>query len=129
MRFYDRIENGEFANKIGFPAKPIKPWALNKKPSDLTDYELANIISIKQDFEVEIEAWQVAFDVYHIGEDAANEKFKQAALIELGLAEHPKADMLYDKAWEYGHTSWEHGDSSIYSEVWTWMKELSPFLN
>jgi len=44
-------------------------------------------------------------------------EFKADALEELSLTNHPKAHLLFNKAWEMGH-------SSGYSEVWYYMCEL-----
>ena len=35
-------------------------------------------------------------------------EFKEDALADAGLANHPKKDMIFDKAWEDGHASGYH---------------------
>lgn len=47
--------------------------------------------------------------------------FRQDLLEELGVTDHPKADLLISKAWELGH-------SSGYSEVVNWAYDLVDFL-
>lgn len=43
--------------------------------------------------------------------------FKQDAFQELGIAGHPKRDLLFQISWDRGH-------SNGYSEVWCEMQEL-----
>ena len=45
-------------------------------------------------------------------------EFEADALRKLGLGDHPKAGLLYDKSWELGH-------SSGFSEVWNYMQDLA----
>lgn len=44
--------------------------------------------------------------------------FKQEALDDVGLLEHPKANDIFYFAWEHGH-------SSGYHEVYYWLQEIS----
>jgi hypothetical protein len=48
-------------------------------------------------------------------------QFRDDALSELGLKNHPKADVLFSKAWDLGHSSGFH-------EVWYYLQDLSELL-
>lgn len=48
-------------------------------------------------------------------------KFKDDALYDLGLTDNPKADLLFSKAWEHGHSS------GLY-EVFSWMEDLAELI-
>ena len=50
-----------------------------------------------------------------------DEAFKRAALADLGLTDHPKADKLWTLAWEYGH-------SAGYQEIWNYAQEFAELL-
>jgi hypothetical protein len=50
------------------------------------------------------------------------EAFKRDLLADLGIADHPKADRLFELAWDYGH-------ASGYSEVYNYALELVDLLN
>ena len=46
-----------------------------------------------------------ARSAYRRRESEIREEFKQGALKALNLTEHPKAELLWDMAWEDGHAS------------------------
>lgn len=50
-----------------------------------------------------------------------SEAFKKEALKELGLENHPKAEKVFDLAWERGH-------SQGYTEVYLELQELADLL-
>lgn len=50
------------------------------------------------------------------------ELFKRDALVDVGYLDSPIADVLFNKAWEYGH-------SFGYSEVYNHLLDLSDFVN
>jgi hypothetical protein len=50
-----------------------------------------------------------------------HDKFKADALEELGLTGHPKAEKLFEKAWEKGHSD------GLYS-VYEWMETLKELI-
>ena len=58
---------------------------------------------------------------YHEEEARLTALFKKDCLAELGLVAHPKADLLFSKAWENGH-------ASGYSDVLYWMQYLSDLI-
>ena len=62
-------------------------------------------------YELSIERYNVLRTKYNVACSAVDEEFKQAALAELGLTDHPKADKLWVLAWEYGY-------SAGYQEIW-----------
>jgi hypothetical protein len=48
-------------------------------------------------------------------------EFKRDLLDDLGMTDHPKADHLYDLAYQYGH-------ASGYSEIYNYADELAELL-
>ena len=72
-----------------------------------------------------VEAYDKAMAEYHKGTERyrkaqAQEEadVREAILAEHGLAGHPKAGQVYSMAWEHGH-------SSGYEEVESWVRELA----
>lgn len=49
---------------------------------------------------------------YYAEDKRIHEKFKNDLFDELGIQNNPKKDVLYDLAWEYGHSS---GFSDVYN--------------
>jgi hypothetical protein len=52
-------------------------------------------------------------------EGELNQQFRDDALKEVGLFDHPKAGAIYAKAWEYGHA---YG----FYEVFNYLSDLAP---
>ena len=118
---------GEYKNTTNYPERPKKPVI----PKDFKPTDSEGMASKAQawgKYGKELEAYDVSMlvykqklDAYHNGESSMIAKFKTDALEELGLGNHPKADVLFGKAWEHGH-------ASGLSEVWNWMQDLAELL-
>ena len=54
---------------------------------------------------------------YYEQQNALEDKFKADLFDDLGITDNPKANLLYAKAWEFGH-------SSGYSEVYSYACDL-----
>ena len=92
MSIYESIEAGIYKNP-------------NPYPADIKDPK----------------ARKVKLILYYQKEAECKEMFKKDALEDLGLSNHPKADKLFDIAWERGH-------ASGYQSVWSVMIDLAPLL-
>jgi hypothetical protein len=99
MSIYAKIENGDYDTKLPYPSyEDVK----SKKISKEEDREMRRKWKIDRNRLVEV--------------------FKHDSLEELGILNHPKADKLFDIAWEEGH-------SNGLTEVWLWMETLADLLN
>lgn len=56
--------------------------------------------------------YTAALDAYHAAEQEVYDKFKNDLFADLGIADNPRRHVLFDKAWERGHSS---GLSEIYN--------------
>ncbi len=63
----------------------------------------------------------VLHDAYRMEQKRLKDQFKADALKELGLSDHPKAELLWDKANEHGH-------GNGYSEVWIYLEDFAELL-
>lgn len=53
----------------------------------------------------------VAHEAYYADNNRLMAEFKSDLFIDLGIVGHPKAELLYSKAWEMGHAN---GFSDVY---------------
>jgi hypothetical protein len=60
---------------------------------------------------------QAGFDAYHAETARLTTQFKLDLFADLGIENNPKAELLFTKAWELGH-------SSGYYEVYNYALEL-----
>lgn len=90
-------------------------------PSSYTSFDVKNNIPDKDKFIIETVFDKEGYTEYtNKYMSCLNEKeaqFKADLLEEAGITDHPKADMLFNKAWEQGH-------SSGYSEVYNCFYDL-----
>jgi predicted nucleic acid-binding protein len=103
MNYEDFREGGKYTSNVPYPEKPKKPvlntnYALNateiRKHADLVDR-----------YELEVEVYKKKKDSYHAGLADAEDRFKKDLFEDLGITNHPKAERLFSKAWERGHSS------------------------
>lgn len=100
MDVRSKIEAGFYNSKLPYPSRPKGPNRVSERTAN--GYRrLAD----------EVEAYEAALDEYraaaalHRNDDARLvEQFRADLIEELGLTEHPKANLLYAKAWEMGHS-------------------------
>lgn len=72
-------------------------------------------------WEGEKNIWRNKINEYRLAENNLNEEFKHACLKWLELDKHPKADRLWNLAWDYGH-------GSGLTEVTIYLDDLSDLL-
>jgi hypothetical protein len=58
-------------------------------------------------------AFYEAVNAYHAEEYRINKMFEEDLAAEFGLTEHPKRQLLFDKAWANGHA---YGLQEVYEE-------------
>lgn len=118
MDMYQRIKSGEFDIPKEMPLKPERPQGLKlhyntwKQTGSADDFNAAQ--KELQDYELAIAEWQQLRDEWDDEEYRAFMRFKTAALEDAGLANHPKAERLWMKAWEDGHAC---GHTEVYNHL------------
>ena len=104
----------KYENKMAYPEKPAKPILdrkgdskyFNNYAKELERYEEEMIEFRKKDIEYRGETGRLM------------DLFRKDALEDVGLSDHPKAEKIYNFAWDHGH-------SSGYSEIYYWLCDLS----
>lgn len=97
----------DYENKLPCPRKPVAPKIF---PGATYDEAIQYAEAVKV-YEQESETWwQESWEL--------NRKFKADALQDVGLAGHPKAQKIFNRAWERGH-------SSGYEEVYNILEDLA----
>jgi len=104
------MDTSIYENKMEYPARPKKPYLPREHTSEdaeLYAFELKN-------WEKDIEEYRERIKVFNAETRRLEDQFKHDALDDVGLLNHPKADKIYSKAWEDGHSS---GLYSVYQEL------------
>jgi hypothetical protein len=110
----DWARNATRALDSEYPERPRKPV----KTSSESNKDFGTRVD---DYEYQVGRWRVATEEYCRKQAAINVAFKERLLNALGISDHPKADKLYAKAREYGH-------SSGFYEVAYYAEELAELL-
>lgn len=108
MNVLDKINNGDYQSKLAYPKSPIKPM----KPKVETSDAWAQYAKDLAAYEAAMPAFREAANAHRA--DQGNLElvvFKADLEAEFGLVNHPKADKLFNKAWEMGHSA---GLSNVY---------------
>lgn len=89
MSIFEAIRNGEYDNKLEWPSRSV-----GFKSEDVK-----------------------ARKAYREETGRLTQKFKEDLEREYGLVGHPKADLLYSKAWDIGHAYGFHEVANYYDEL------------
>ena len=101
MSVYDRVQAGEFENRVAYPSRPAKP----KLKTGATPDEIRIYADQVELFTALSANYGAALAIYRQGQIDAESRFEHALAEEYGLVNHPKRAIIFDKAWEYGHSS------------------------
>ena len=120
MSTYQKFQDGEYTNKAPYPTKPVEPAVLRKRAKELTTDELESLAEVSRVYEA-VKATYEADRRAHAAESGRLTALLQADLeAEYGVTGHPKAALLWSKAYDRGHA---YGMGEVIS-VWTDLVEL-----
>lgn len=127
MSVYDNLVDGAYENTLPYPENPKRPAVLNKRASELTVDEIATLISVTNEYNEAVENARVARREYGKETARLENKFRDDLEAETRMVGHPKAGLLFSKAWEMGHSS---GLMEVYNfytdliELVSWQDEV-----
>lgn len=115
MSMYEDIQAGKYENKLPYSATETEKTLVASEMDSLNVFiELNDPLRLCRTSRIVHQRRQA-----YIAEAVRLEAlFKSDALKELGLTDHPKADLLYRISYDRGH-------SSGYGEIWNELLELS----
>jgi hypothetical protein len=91
----------EYKVTIPYPERPRKPSLASKH----TAREARAHARELGRYEVSMQVFRANLDEYRQQERTLEARFKEDALKEVGLTDHPNADKIYSYAWEKGNAS------------------------
>lgn len=106
-----------YKNPAPYPEKPTRP-TLGCRDKYATPAQARDYADRLEIFEAEMKGFRTRQAQWNQVQNDLNQRFKDDALREAGLLDHPKADKCWEKAWEHGHSSGN-------SEVLFWLKEFA----
>ena len=135
---FDEIEQ-KYKTKLPYPTRPEMPGKLKHQ---LKERAVVNFSKIKEfdhfveqtykatsyeykdwkDYKAALEKYRIAKEAYQEDQNLKEEQFRQDALEECGLLNHPKALKAYSFAWEHGHSA------GLY-EIFYWLTEIADLVS
>ncbi len=104
MDVREKIEAGAYQPNMNYPARPTAPAVLRKMALKLTTAEAESLPTIRQEHEADMEAYRNDLAEYQQRGAEGLRQFQADLEEENGLIGHPKAEVLWAKAWEQGHS-------------------------
>jgi hypothetical protein len=117
MSIDDRIRTGYYGAKIPYPSKPVQPVMLIKRAKDLTLDEINQLATIKAQYEADLAAWPRLRAAYSRSEAEGIRSLRRDLEADHHLVDHPRAQMLWEKAWENGHSDGLHSVAQWYDDL------------
>lgn len=115
----------KYKNRIQLPAKPYVAQGCQIDTRKMNCDEALSVIDswrekVKLHYAL-LADYTHKRNAYDAEEARLHAQFKYDLIRELGIAKHPKAEILYQKAWEQGH-------SAGYEEVFNYANDLVDLL-
>lgn len=117
---YQKYIDGAYKNTLEYPARPTEPSVLRKRAKDLTSEELASLAEITRAYDDAKAAYEADRRAYGAESGRLNALLQADLEAEYGVTGHPKAELLWSKAYDRGHGS---GMGDVIN-VWTDLVEL-----
>ena len=104
----------DYKVNMPYPTRSPKP----KLPKEASAAEVRAFADALEAWENGQSEYDEQMRKYREAEMEVHARFKKDVLEKNGLKDHPKADLVYSKAWEHGHASGFH-------DVAYWVGELA----
>lgn len=131
---YADIQAGKYQNTVHYPSKTeydlfyvyhngtvihngLVIWDHDERDEKRAEWKKAGYV-----FEQKVDwpAYEAAKQAYQVEETRLYEQFKTDLAAYFGLTDHPKANLLFDKAWARGHAN---GFAEVYN-IYDDLKDL-----
>lgn len=108
-----KLEENAYRNPAAFPKAPARP-VLNAlaTPSQVRDFALK-----LEAYDEEMKLYREQQAVYHARSAALEAEFRHDLEVEYHMVGHAKADLLYGKAWQMGHSGGLHEVAVYYADL------------
>jgi hypothetical protein len=114
---YDKLRRNAYRNTDDWPKTPVKPIPVFSLVTEANAADLRAYAS-------SLEAWEIEAAIAKQKQDSWTEKhstlenqFRTDLEAETGMTDHPKAELLYWKAYERGHSSGVDGVYDAYMNM------------
>lgn len=113
MSVWVKLEDNAYRNPEPFPQTPRKPiLSTRATPAEVRQYADA-----LEAHDVAMKAHREHVAAYYARSAALEAEFRHDLEVEYLMVGHPKADLLYGKAWQMGHAGGLHNVANHYADL------------
>jgi hypothetical protein len=116
MTIWDKLDAGYYYAPLAREPRPVKPktkvWL--RKVNDVYPEESRAYAAAMAEYESAMQRWTAAATERTRKQTELDAEFQRDVLSQLGLSDHPKADLLFTMAYQRGHSD---GHRAVYSEA------------
>lgn len=109
MSVQDKVNSGAYTSRLAYPSTPVKP----KLGPKATSVEARAYADALEQYERELADVRESRDAYNEDQRQLDEQFRRDLEEEFGMKNHPKASLLFAKAWDMGHSA-GYGNVLVY---------------
>ena len=117
MSIFAKIENGDYLTKLPYPPKVVENPLVFKSVKNMTDDEVDRLAAVVAEYRQSIADRDAAKVARRVDATRLQEQFKKDIEAEYNMVGHPKADLLFEKAWDMGHSSGYNEVAQYYNDL------------
>ena len=114
----DKIQSGYYSNSKDYPLrsriKNFKCFTCNSSVKKDDEFCSKCGHKVKDQNKLQIKDFESDLEIYREEEAKLHDLFKRECLDDVGYLNHPKADLIFRRAWSEGHSDGLH---SVYSKL------------
>lgn len=110
LSIYDKIDSGYYYAPLTRVTRPDMPHApaWHRKVNDVYPVESRAYAAALHEYESAMERYKSAEDARRKRQAELDAEFRRDVLAEIGFPDHPKAGLLYQMAYQRGHSNGHH---------------------
>lgn len=113
MSVWTKLEDNAYRNRDPYPERPRKPaMSSTATPAQIRDYA-----DKLEQYDHQLKLWRADVAAWNARSAALEAEFCRDLEVEFGMVDHPKAKLLYGKAWQMGHAAGLHEVANCYSDL------------
>lgn len=113
MTVWTKLEGNEYRNRAPYPERPRKPsFSAMSNAREMRAYA-DNL----EEYDAALKLWRADVAAWNARSAALEAEFQRDLEVEYHMVDHPKAALLYGKAWEMGHSGGLHEVANCYANL------------
>jgi hypothetical protein len=113
MTVWTKLEGNEYRNRQPYPERPRKPSFSHMSNAG----EMRAYADSLEQYDGQLKLWRADVAAWNARSAALEAEFQHDLEVEYHMVGHHKAELLYGKAWQMGHSSGLHEVANCYANL------------